>query len=124
MQASLIPVITTRIRLTIIGLCDNIVFDTLANRTESCIDYISAQEQIDINLEEISFDELPSKFKNKTITEIGIRQLTGANIIGLKGSDGEFVINPKPTTIITSKIKMFVLGTPDQIKKLKELFHV
>jgi voltage-gated potassium channel len=88
------------------------------------IDYISAQEQIDINLEEISFDELPSKFKNKTITEIGIRQLTGANIIGLKGSEGDFVINPKPNTIITSKIKMFVLGTPVQIKKLKELFHV
>ena len=37
---------------------------------------------------------------------------------------GDFVINPKPNTIITSKIKMFVLGTPDQIKKLKELFHV
>lgn len=88
------------------------------------MDYISAQGQIDINLEEISFDELPANFKNKSITEIGIRQLTGANIIGLKGSDGEFVINPKPDTLITSKIKMFVLGTPDQIKKLKELFHV
>ncbi len=88
------------------------------------MDYISAQGQIDINLEEISFDELPANFKNKSITEIGIRHLTGANIIGLKGSDGEFVINPKPDTLITSKIKMFVLGTPDQIKKLKELFHV
>lgn len=88
------------------------------------MDYISAQGQIDINLEEISFDELPPKFKNKTITEIGIRQLTGSNIIGMKGSDGEFVINPKPDTIITSKTKMFVLGTPEQIKKLKELFHV
>lgn len=88
------------------------------------VDYISAQGQIDVNLEEISFDELPSKFKNKTITEIGIRMLTGANIIGLKGSDGDFVVNPLPDTVITSKIKMFVLGTPDQIKKLKELFHV
>ena len=88
------------------------------------MDYISAQGQIDINLEEISFDELPPKFKNKSITDIGIRNLTGANIIGLKGPDGEFVINPKPGTLITSKIKMFVLGTPDQIKKLKELFHV
>lgn len=88
------------------------------------IDYISAQGQIDINLEEISFDELPTNYKNKTITEIGIRNLTGANIIGLKGSKGDFVINPKPETIIASKTKMFVLGTPEQIKKLKELFHV
>jgi len=88
------------------------------------MDYISAQGQIDINLEEISFDELPEKYKNKSITEIGIRQLTGANIIGLKGPEGDFVINPKPGTLITSKIKMFVLGTPDQIAKLKELFQV
>lgn len=88
------------------------------------MDYISAQGQIDVNLEEISFDELPSKFKNKTITDIGIRMLTGANIIGLKGSDGDFVVNPLPDTVITSKTKMFVLGTPNQIKKLKELFHV
>ena len=88
------------------------------------MDYISAQGQIDVNLEEISFDELPSKFKNKTITDIGIRMLTGANIIGLKGSAGDFVVNPLPDTVITSKTKMFVLGTPNQIKKLKELFHV
>lgn len=87
------------------------------------MDYISAQGHIDINLEEISFDELPKEFKNKSITEIGIRQLTGANIIGLKNSTGAFEINPNPETLITPNIKMFVLGTPDQIKKLKELFH-
>tara|TARA_B110000211_G_C14069891_1_gene549420 strand:- start:65 stop:1030 length:966 start_codon:yes stop_codon:yes gene_type:complete len=88
------------------------------------IDYISAQGQIDFNLEEISFEELPDKFRNKSIHEIGVRGLTGANIIGLKNDDGEFVINPHPDTIITSKIKMFALGTPEQIKKLKQLFQV
>jgi len=88
------------------------------------IDYISAQGQIDFNLEEISFEELPDKFRNKSINEIGVRALTGANIIGLKNVNGEFVINPNPDTIITSKIKMFALGTPDQIKKLKQLFQV
>ena len=88
------------------------------------IDYISAQGQIDFNLEEISFEELPDKFRNKSINEIGVRALTGANIIGLKNVNGEFVINPNPDTIITSKIKMFALGTPNQIKKLKQLFQV
>tara|TARA_B100000795_G_scaffold268988_1_gene257118 strand:+ start:1274 stop:2293 length:1020 start_codon:yes stop_codon:yes gene_type:complete len=88
------------------------------------IDYISAQGQIDINLEEISFEKLPDKFRNKSINDIGVRGLTGANIIGLKDDAGEFVINPSPDTIITSKIKMFALGTPEQIKKLKQLFQV
>lgn len=88
------------------------------------MDYISAQGQIDINLEEISFDELPENFKNKSIHEIGVRNLTGANIIGLKNEQGEFVINPLPDTIIKSKHKMFALGTPEQIKKLKQLFQV
>lgn len=88
------------------------------------MDYISAQSNIDINLEELSFDVLPERFRGKSITEIGIRQLTGANIIGLKRDDGAFEINPNPETLITSKIKVFVLGTPNQIKKLNELFQV
>ena len=88
------------------------------------MDYISAQSNIDINLEELSFDVLPERFRGKSITEIGIRQLTGANIIGLKRDDGAFEINPNPETLITSKIKVFVLGTPGQIKKLNELFQV
>lgn len=88
------------------------------------MDYISAQGQIEINLEEIAFDSLPEQFKNKTIHEIGVRNLTGANIIGLKTAEGEFVINPRPDTRITPKIKMFALGTPQQIKTLKELFTV
>lgn len=88
------------------------------------MDYISAQSNIDINLEELSFDVLPERFRGRSITEIGIRQLTGANIIGLKRDDGAFEINPNPETLITSKIKVFVLGTPNQIKKLNELFQV
>lgn len=87
------------------------------------MDYISAQGQIDINLEEISFDELDDNYKNKSITEIGIRQRTGANIIGLKMPDGTFEINPDPNTKITSNLKLFVLGTPDQIGTLKKLFQ-
>lgn len=87
------------------------------------MDYISAQGQIDINLEEISFDELDETYRNQSITEIGIRQRTGANIIGLKMPDGTFEINPDPNTKITSKIKLFVLGTPEQIWTLKKLFQ-
>ena len=86
------------------------------------LDFVSANGQVDINLEEIDFNELPEGMQNKSIHECGIRNQTGANIIGLKTAEGEFIINPSPDTKITSNVKLFALGTPDQINKLKNLF--
>lgn len=86
------------------------------------LDFVSANGQVDINLEELNFSELPEGMQNKTIQECGIRNKTGANIIGLKTADGDFIINPSPETKITSNVKLFALGTPEQINKLKNLF--
>lgn len=86
------------------------------------LDFVSANGQIDINLEEIDFNELPEGMKNRTIHDCGIRNKTGANIIGLKSAEGDFIINPSPETKITSNVKLFALGTPEQINKLKNLF--
>lgn len=87
-------------------------------------DYISSKDNVSINLEEIKFDELPAKFKNKTIQELDIRNLCGANIIGYKTNSGEYIINPAPSTIITSGSKLFALGDLAQIKKLKTLLDI
>ena len=88
------------------------------------LDHISVQGEAEVNLEEISFNELPEDFKYKTIQELGARQLTGCNIIGFKSSDGEYMINPAPDTKVLPNSKLFVLGNPDQIKKLNQIFGV
>lgn len=85
------------------------------------IDHITGQGGPDINLEEILFDNLPIPLRNKTIRDLEIRNKSGANIVGFKKGNGEFVINPDPDTQLIPDGKLFVLGTPEQIQKLKTL---
>jgi voltage-gated potassium channel len=85
------------------------------------IDYITGQGGMSINLGEITFETLPGDLKNKTIRDLEIRNRSGANIIGFKTAEGEFVINPSPDTVIIPHAKLFVLGTPEQMEKLKQI---
>ena len=74
-----------------------------------------------VNLVEIVCSDLPSEFQNKTIHDLSIRRLTGANIVGFKTPDGDYIINPGPGTVMLRDAKMFVLGTPTQIENVKEI---
>lgn len=88
------------------------------------LDHISIQGSADINLEEISFNELPEDLQSKTLQELNSYQLTGCNIIGLKTPGGEYVINPSPSARIAPHSKLFVLGNPEQIKKLNQMLGI
>ena len=84
------------------------------------IDYVMGQGSNSVNLEEITFENLPEKLKNKSIRELGVRNKSGANIIGFRTPQGEYIINPSPDTVITPQAKIFVLGTIDQIDAFRE----
>jgi voltage-gated potassium channel len=85
------------------------------------IDYIVGQGSDAINLEEITFENIPEQLRHKTLKDLEIRNKSGANIIGFKTATGEYVINPSADTKIIPAAKIFVLGTGDQIIKLKAL---
>lgn len=85
------------------------------------IDYIVGQGSEAINLEEITFENIPEPLRHKTLKDLEIRNKSGANIIGFKTATGEFIINPNADTKIIPDAKIFVLGTGEQIIKLKEL---
>lgn len=87
------------------------------------VDHIIIQQKSDVYLEEISFSEMGENFVNKSIRDLGVRNLSGANIVGLRNSKGEYTINPNPDVILTCDDKLFVLGNPDQILKLKNLLR-
>lgn len=74
-----------------------------------------------VNLVEVMCAELPNEFQNKTIHDLSIRRLTGANIVGFKTPDGEYIINPGPDTVMLREAKLFVLGTPAQIENVKHI---
>jgi voltage-gated potassium channel len=88
------------------------------------VDFITGQGGVDINLEEITFDSLPEHLRNKTIRDLEIRNKSGANIVGFKTADGEYIINPSADTQLIPDGKLFVLGTADQIGKLRGMFSV
>jgi voltage-gated potassium channel len=83
------------------------------------LDYIT--ERVTIKLEEILFSNLPEHMKNKSIRELEIRNKTGANIIGIKTLNGDYMINPSPDLIMEPGAKLFVLGTQEQVSKFKEI---
>ncbi|MCU0432594.1 MAG: potassium channel protein [Bacteroidia bacterium] len=85
------------------------------------VDFITGQGGPEINLEEITYESLPEHLRNRSIRELEIRNRSGANIVGFKSGKGEYVINPSPETPFLPDGKLFVLGTPEQITKLKAL---
>jgi voltage-gated potassium channel len=85
------------------------------------LDFITGQGTDNIKLEEITFDNLREEFRNKSMRDLEIRNKSGANIIGFKTANGEYIVNPSPDTKMIHDAKLFVLGTTEQIHKLKEL---
>lgn len=88
------------------------------------LDSISLEGDAEINLDEISFENLPANLRNKTIKDLNIKYQTSCNIVGYKTSDGKYVINPHADTLLLPHSKLFVLGNSQQISQLNNIFNV
>ncbi|MFB6305908.1 MAG: cation:proton antiporter regulatory subunit, partial [Flavobacteriales bacterium] len=78
-------------------------------------------EDTDINIEEVTYEDLPKKYQGESIKSMNIRWETGCTIIGIKTADEQYFINPDPETSLKEGIKLFFLGTAEQIRKLKDI---
>lgn len=74
-----------------------------------------------VNLEEIFCSDLSSCMMNKTIGELDIRKVSGANLVGLKLANNTYVFNPSPDIKLSPNDKLFVMGTNKQIETLKKI---
>lgn len=74
------------------------------------------------NLEEISVNDLPKKYLQKTILDLDLRNKTGCTVIGFKTQDNSYIINPEASIELVKNSQLIVLGRPEQILKLRELF--
>lgn len=81
-------------------------------------------EQDSINVEQIAFEKVCPDGKEKAIYDLDLRKRTGCSIIGYKNEHGEYVVNPEPATIIQQNSKLIVIGRPNQIECLKEIYNV
>lgn len=87
------------------------------------LEYILLQKSRDVSLEEVPCKSLSERFVGKSIADLKVREVSGANIIGIKISGARYVFNPDPNMILSRNDQLFVLGTPSQIKRLKEVME-
>lgn len=86
------------------------------------VDRLTIEGETTANLEEIDVDELPENYKGKTILDLDLRKKTGCTVIGYRHPDKDYVINPEANSVLISGAHLIVLGRPEQIIKLRELF--
>jgi voltage-gated potassium channel len=83
------------------------------------IDFLSGEEGEAINMESVAYDHLPNAVKDKSLRDVMNWRKTGVNCIGIKNSEGKFLINPPEDVIIEKGMKVIVLGTKWQIDEMK-----
>jgi voltage-gated potassium channel len=83
------------------------------------IDYLSSEEGESINMESVEYRRLPPEIKDKSLKVVMDWKKTGVNCIGVKTSEGKFIINPPEDILITKGMKVIVLGTKQQIESMK-----
>lgn len=88
------------------------------------MDLIKVSGKAAINLEEITFSDLPEEIKYTTIGELEEKSLSGCNVIGYRSQEGEYIINPSSDIKILPNSKLFVLGNPEQIMKLNRVLNI
>ena len=86
------------------------------------VDKLTIAGDTTTNLEEIDVDNLPEKYIGKTILDLDLRKKTGCTVIGYKTIEKEYIINPEATVELIKGAHLIVLGRPEQITKLRELF--
>jgi len=86
------------------------------------VDRLTIEGETTANLEEIFVNDLPEKYINRTILDLDLRKQTGCTVIGYRGLDKEYIINPESSCKLIKGSYLIVLGRPNQIMKLRELF--
>ncbi len=82
--------------------------------------YITREAESDIEFEEIHYRDMPAVCRGKTMEELHIRRSSGANIIGFKDPAGRYIVNPEPGTVLRENSSFIVLGTHEQLGKLRK----
>ncbi len=88
------------------------------------MDKLSTEGEHTTNLEEIPIEEFKGKVEYNTLIDLDLRKKTGCTIIGYIEPNGNYIINPDADLKLVPKSKVIVLGRPEQINKLNEMFHI
>lgn len=88
------------------------------------MDKLSVEGVHTTNLEEVAIEDFADQMECNSLRDLDLRKITGCTIIGYIAPDGEYIINPGADLPLQPKSKVIVLGRPEQIRKLNEMFHI
>jgi len=88
------------------------------------MDKLSTEGEHTTNLEEVTIETFMAKVDNHSLRDLDLRKKTGCTIIGYIEPNGNYIINPEADLKLQPQGKVIVLGRPEQIKKLNDMFHI
>ena len=88
------------------------------------MDKLSTEGAHTTNLEEVAIEEFTGQMEYNSLRDLDLRRKTGCTIIGYIEPNGNYIINPEADLPLQAKSKVIVLGRPEQIRKLNEMFHI
>ena len=88
------------------------------------MDKLSMEGGHTTNLEEVAIEDFADQMECNSLRDLDLRNKTGCTIIGYIEPNGNYIINPEADIKLEPKSKVIVLGRPEQIKKLNEMFHI
>ncbi len=83
---------------------------------ESAVDH----EALQLELGEVTVSA-QSDFVNRTIRESGIRERSGATVVGMRTRTGALTVSPSPDIEIHEGDVLVAVGTPDQLESLHRM---
>ncbi|NAY92544.1 potassium channel protein [Muricauda sp. JGD-17] len=88
------------------------------------MDKLSVEGEHTTNLEEVEIEDFVDQIDCSSIRDLDLRRKTGCTIIGYIDPKGNYIINPEADLQLELKGKVIVLGRPEQIKKLNQMFQI
>lgn len=83
------------------------------------INNLWGDETESINIESVSYEDLPQAIRDTSVAEIIQWYQAGVNCLGIKDENGKFIINPPSETIIRPGMKIMLFGSMEQMAQLK-----
>ena len=88
------------------------------------MDKLSIEGEHTTNLEEVEIEDFQGQLDCNSIRDLDLRRKTGCTIIGYITPEGQYIINPEADLLLEPKGKVIVLGRPEQIDQLNQMFQL
>lgn len=88
------------------------------------MDKLGVEGEHTTNLEEVAIEDFKGQVECNSLRDLDLRKRTGCTIIGYIEPNGNYIINPEADLQLQPKSKVIVLGRPEQIRKLNEMFQI